>query len=98
VRGPGRGGRNLELALAALRLLERDELVLTLASDGHDNGEWAGAIADAAAREAAFRAGLDPGRFLEANDSYGFFAAGGGWLETGATGANVADLVVALRP
>ena len=98
VRGCGRGGRNLELALAALGLVEDEELVLTLASDGHDNGEWAGAIADVAGRERARRAGLDPGRSLDDNDSYGYFAATGEWLKTGATGSNVADLVLALKP
>jgi glycerate 2-kinase len=97
VRGAGRGGRNLELALAALESLGDDGLVLTLASDGRDNGDLAGAIADAETRRAAQRAGADPGAYLRANDSYGFFERVGQALETGATGANVADLVVALR-
>jgi glycerate-2-kinase len=97
VRGPGRGGRNLELALAALADLRDDELVLTLATDGRDNGDLAGAIADAVTRREARRAGADPAAFLTANDSYGFFARVPHALETGPTGANVADLVVALR-
>jgi hydroxypyruvate reductase len=97
VRGAGRGGRNLELALAALRLIEKDELVLTLASDGRDNGDWAGAVADVAGRESARRLGLDPDACLADNDSYGFFARTGDCLVTGATGSNVADLFVALK-
>ncbi|HVO35016.1 MAG TPA: DUF4147 domain-containing protein [Gemmatimonadales bacterium] len=97
VRGAGRGGRNLELALAALGGVLGGELVLTLATDGRDNGDLAGAIADAVTRESARRAGADPAAFLAANDSYGFFARVPQALETGPTGANVADLIVALR-
>ncbi|MBI4543117.1 MAG: DUF4147 domain-containing protein [Gemmatimonadetes bacterium] len=97
VRGPGSGGRNCELALAALRLVREGECVLTLATDGRDNGDLAGAIADEAVRAAAERLGLDSGAFLEANDSHGFYRRAGGYLATGATGANVADVIVALR-
>ena len=97
VRGAGRGGRNTELALAALPALRHDELVLTLASDGHDNGELAGAIADARTRADAERAGADGEAYLAANDAYGFFERVPHALRMGATGANVADLVVALR-
>ncbi|MBI1723145.1 MAG: DUF4147 domain-containing protein [Gemmatimonadetes bacterium] len=97
VRAPGSGGRNCELALAALRLVREGECVVTLATDGRDNGDLAGAIADDAVRAAADRLGLDCGAFLEANDSHGFYRRAGGYLVTGATGANVADVIVALR-
>jgi glycerate 2-kinase len=97
VRGPGRGGRNLELALAALGTVRDDELLLTLATDGRDNGPLAGAIADAVTRREAEAAGADPAAFLADNDSYGFFGRVPHALETGPTGANVADLIVALR-
>jgi glycerate 2-kinase len=97
VRGSGRGGRNLELALAALGAVREDELVLTLATDGRDNGDLAGAIADGATRRAAQLAGADLESYLTANDSYGFYERVGHALETGATGANVADLVVARK-
>jgi len=97
VRGAGRGGRNLELALGALGALADDELVLTLATDGRDNGDLAGGIADAVTRRDAHRAGADPAVYLTANDSYGFFERVPHALETGPTGANVADLIVALK-
>jgi glycerate 2-kinase len=97
VRGAGHGGRNTELALAALADLRDDELVLTVATDGRDNGDLAGAVADVVTRRDAARAGADPAAFLADNDAYGFFARAPHALETGATGANVADLVVALR-
>ena len=97
VRGAGRGGRNLELALAALGGVADDELVLTLATDGRDNGDLAGAIADAATRRDARRRAADPATYLAANDSFGFFSRVPHALDTGPTGANVADLVVAIR-
>jgi glycerate-2-kinase len=97
VTGGGRGGRNLEVALAAQRLVGEGEIVVTVASDGHDNGDFAGAVADLPGRGSARRLGLDLDAYLTANDSYGFFERTGDYLVTGATGANVADLILALR-
>jgi glycerate-2-kinase len=97
LRGAGRGGRNAELALATLPLLGEAMCVVALASDGRDNGERAGALADAGVREAAARAGADIAEALAVNDSYGFYERVGGFLDTGPTGANVADLVIAVR-
>jgi glycerate-2-kinase len=97
VRGSGRGGRNLELALAALGGVREGELLLTLATDGRDNGALAGAIADAVTLTDARRSRCDPVLYLAANDSYAFFERVPHALETGPTGANVADVIVALR-
>ena len=97
VTGGGRGGRNLEVALAALRVVGDGEIVVTVASDGRDNGDFAGAVADAEARVNARRLGLDLDAYLAGHDSYGFFERAGGYLVTGSTGSNVADLIVTLR-
>ena len=97
LRGGGRGGRNAELALAALPLLGEAACVVALASDGRDNGERAGALADAAVRQVAASIGADIAEALTTNNSYGFYERVGGFLDTGATGANVADLVIAVR-
>ena len=97
VRGRGTGGRNQEVALSALRRVGAGEIVLALASDGRDNGDAAGALADVPAREKAALHGLDPDACLADNDSGAFFERTGDRLLTGATGANVADLVVALK-
>jgi glycerate 2-kinase len=97
VAGHGRGGRNLELALSALRAVGDERIVVTVASDGRDNGAFAGAVADAAARARGRELGVDPEAYLAANDSYPFFERTGDFLLTGPTGANVADLVIALR-
>jgi glycerate-2-kinase len=97
VTGHGRGGRNQELALAALRRVADGEIVVTVATDGHDNGDCAGAVADSVARARAQSLGLDIASHLADHDSYGFFARTGDHLITGSTGSNVADLIVALR-
>ncbi len=93
----GRGGRNLELALAAFPALGPRDLVLTLASDGRDNTEFAGAISDIMTKEHAAAAGLGIVRFLEENRSYNFFKTTGDYLLTGDTGSNVSDLIIALK-
>ena len=98
IRGMGRGGRNQELALAALPLLSAGECVLAFASDGVDNGsDHAGAICDTITGARARAAGLDPAATLDQNDSYPFFSTVGDYLDTGYIGANVSDLIVALK-
>ena len=56
----------------------------------------AGAIADGTTLARAKRAGVDPRRFLENNDSYRFFAVLGDLIHTGPTNTNVMDLRVVL--
>ncbi len=97
VRGTGRGGRNLELALSALREVREGELVLSLASDGHDNGEFAGAICDTITKEAVEKAGFDIEAELENSNSYPVFEKSGNYLLTDHTGSNVSDLVIAIK-
>lgn len=97
---PGRGGRCQTLALAAAQVLAGSPLILLAAgTDGSDGpGEDAGALVDGEtiargeleccnARECLARA--DAGSFLEAS---------GDLLQTGPTGSNVMDLVLALKP
>ena len=91
------GGRNQELALAALEEVREDELILPFASDGRDNGDYAGAIADRATQEHARDRGLSIEDALAHHASTDFFTASGDALETGYTGTNVSDLIVALK-
>ena len=93
----GAGGRNQELALAAIEYLNPDELILPFASDGRDNTDHAGAIADEATRAHALSHALSPGEYLDGHRSYDFFAATGDALVTGYTGSNVSDLIIALK-
>ena len=104
VRGGGSGGRSQELALAfALEaakgpLADRDDWVfLAAGTDGRDGPtDAAGGIVDASTVDRIRRAGVDPVAALDDNDSYRALDAGGALLRTGATGTNVADVVVFL--
>lgn len=97
LRGHGKGGRNQELALATLRTIADGEVVLALASDGRDHSDAAGAVCDTMTVARARTLGLDIEHFLNANDSYTFFQQVGDGLMTGDTGANVSDLLIALK-
>jgi len=97
IRGTGAGGRNEELSLGALSVLQEDELVLSLASDGRDNTEYAGGIADRETVERAQAHNMLPDEYLKRNDSYTFFHTLRQGVETGYTGANIADLVIAIK-
>ncbi|MGC1377137.1 MAG: glycerate kinase [Anaerolineales bacterium] len=96
LRGNGRGGRNTELALAAVTELVDfpNALLVTLATDGEDGPtDAAGAVVSGATWRRAQTLGLHPGDYLQRNDSYSFFAALDDLLKTGPTGTNVNDLV-----
>ncbi|MCD6480516.1 glycerate kinase [Candidatus Bathyarchaeota archaeon] len=98
VRGPGRGGRNQELALAsALWLRGLNALVASMATDGVDGPtDAAGALADGMTVERAEALGIDPLQHLNRNDSYNFFKPLGDLIETGPTGTNVNDIAIIL--
>jgi glycerate-2-kinase len=98
VRGSGLGGRNQELALGATTKIEGLEAVVaTLATDGIDGPtEAAGAVVDGSTMNRARAMGLEAVRFLDENDSYGFFKSIGDAFLTGPTGTNVNDLTLIL--
>lgn len=93
----GAGGRNQEMALAALPHIRTGELLLPFASDGHDNSDHAGAIADTETRAHSQEKNLSVSDFLDAHRSYDFFTTTADALTTGYTGSNVSDLIVALK-
>ena len=98
---PRKGGRNQEVALAALQHLWSDSLdriaILSGGTDGEDGPtNAAGAVVDESLRQAALAKGLDPAEFLAINNSYPFFEQAGGLLLTGPTHTNVMDLRVAV--
>lgn len=101
VRGSGRGGRNQELALAAVPALARAPrraLLVSIGTDGVDGPtDAAGALADSGSQARAIAAGLPPvDAALDANDAYGYFDRLGDLVRTGPTGTNVGDLQVVL--
>ena len=95
--GEGKGGRNQEMALAALSIIQDNQVLLCLASDGRDNTEAAGAVADASVAARAKVLNLEPEKFLANNDSFTFFESLGESIITGPTGANVSDFFVMLQ-
>jgi glycerate-2-kinase len=91
----GRGGRNMELALAAACAIEGDGRVSLLAAgtDGSDGPtDAAGAFADGGSVARGRASGLDARDALARHDSYTFWASEGGLLRTGPTGTNVMDV------
>ncbi len=99
VRGKGTGGRNMELALSFAMEIEGtgDITFLSAGTDGTDGPTGAaGAIVDGETIPAARALGMDPGEYLEDNDSYHFFEKAGGLLVTGPTGTNVMDIQISL--
>ncbi len=93
----GAGGRNQELALAALQYLNPDELILPFSSDGIDNTKHAGAIADHSTRTHARAHHISADEYLNAHRSYDFFTTTGDAIITGYTGSNVSDLIIAIK-
>lgn len=99
LRGDGRGGRNQELALAAIRTLAGvpNAALLTLATDGGDGPtDAAGAVVTGTTLARAVQQGLDPDACLANNDAYRFFAALDDLIRPGPTNTNVNDLTFVL--
>lgn len=93
----GVGGRNQQLALAALECLSdwRGMALVAAGTDGEDGPtDAAGAIVDEQIARAAQALALEPQEYLARNDAYHFFEQVDGLLKTGPTHTNVCDLRV----
>ncbi len=100
IQGSGKGGRNQELALAAVPLLagKQNLMLISLATDGEDGPtDAAGAVVTGETYEKAKTSGLSPESYLHNNDSYQFFEKLGDLLKPGPTGTNVNDLMFMFR-
>jgi glycerate 2-kinase len=96
IRGEGKGGRNQELALNAVRELKglQNVMLIALGTDGDDGPtDAAGAVVTGETAHRAEVLGLNAADSLSRNDAYPFFDALGDLLKTGPTGTNVNDLV-----
>ena len=101
VRGSGLGGRNQELALAAVQAAAEipGVILMTLATDGRDGpSDAAGAVVTDATLSRARMLGMTPAEFLDRNDSYHFFACLDDLIIIGPTHTNAADLLLVVIP
>lgn len=98
LKGKGKGGRNQEMVLAAVRNLSGlNAAFFSVGSDGTDGPtDAAGGYADGDTLSEMTDMGIDVRKYLENNDSYNALKACGGLVFTGPTGTNVNDLSVIL--
>ncbi len=99
VRGDGKGGPNLEFALALAVELEgvNGWSAFAIDTDGNDGStDAAGGVVDGGTAAKIRESGREPATALAENDSYPALAAAESLVETGPTGTNVNDLRVAL--
>jgi glycerate 2-kinase len=98
VRGSGKGGRNQEFVLAAVIALSNAPVtVFSGGTDGIDGPtDAAGALADGSTLARACEMRLNAQHYLDNNDSYHFFKAVNGLIQTGPTGTNVMDVRILL--
>ncbi len=96
----GRGGRNQHLALLLARKMKQTEnyYILCIGTDGSDgNTEDAGALIDGGTIERGTSAGFDVDEVLRRADAGSFLDASGDLVNTGPTGTNVMDMIIALK-
>jgi hydroxypyruvate reductase/glycerate 2-kinase len=101
VKGNGKGGRNMELALAFAMEIEGIEgiTLLSAGTDGTDGPtDAAGAIVDGETVKKARAIGINPLEYLNNNNSYNFFKRIDGLFITGPTGTNVMDMQIVVIP
>jgi glycerate 2-kinase len=99
----GKGGRNQELGLAAAIELAKHHntpaWVITVATDGTDGPtDAAGVKVNETTIDRSISLGLDAKSALDRHDAYPFFQQLGDLHLIGATGTNVADISIAIRP
>ncbi|HEY4478145.1 MAG TPA: DUF4147 domain-containing protein [Candidatus Paceibacterota bacterium] len=96
----GKGGRNLYMGLKAIDIKNSEindhSVFVSFASDGMDNSDVCGAIADRVTIGKFEKLNLDIKKGLESFDAYSPFAQSGDSILTGSTHANVSDLMILL--
>ena len=99
VKGDGKGGRNQEMCLSALREIGHrpDMVFLSAGTDGIDgNSNDAGAVVDCHSHKRIEELGLKIDDYLERNDSNALFEQTGDLIITGPTGINIMDITILL--
>lgn len=93
----GSGGRNLFMAMKAVKIVDENSVFIPLASDGLDNCDAAGAIVDKFTCEKIEKLGLNLDEHIANFDAYPVFQKSGDIIMTGPTGANVSDLFILVK-
>lgn len=99
LKGTGLGGRNQEIAVAAMKQIAglENACVFSVGSDGTDGPtDAAGGYADGTSMCDADKAGIDVSAMQENNDCYHILKAIDGLVITGPTGTNVNDFAMVL--
>ena len=97
INGNGKGGRNQQLALAAVDVLAglQNVLLLSIATDGEDGPtDAAGAFVTGETVQSAESLGMFAADYLLNNDAYSYFEKIDHLLKVGPSGTNVNDLVI----
>lgn len=95
VSGKGKGGRNQECTLAAVKEIDgmEDTLIFCAGTDGTDGPtDAAGAYCSGETYRSGMNKGLDSIEYLLNNDSYHYFEKIGNLIKTGPTGTNIMDI------
>lgn len=93
----GSGGRNLYTDLVALSHIQPEHTFLSFASDGIDNCDAAGAIADSLTLERLSESNLSLSDSLSSFDALTFFESLDQLVVTGITESNVSDLMILIH-
>lgn len=96
LKGDGKGGRNQELVLSMVPLLDgSDSVFASFGTDGIDGmSPAAGALADGFTLKRGLGKKMKVDEYLKDNDSYSFFHALEDDIVTGPTGTNVMDVQI----
>ena len=97
---PGRGGRNQQLALLIAEKIQhqRNVVFLSAGSDGGDGpGSDAGAIVDGETVLRGAEHAMDAVDYAKRADAGSYLSTTGDLIDTGPTGTNVMDLMLALK-
>lgn len=97
LKGNGKGGRNMEAVLGAVKRLSemKDVMFISIATDGEDGStDAAGAVADEKTLGRGEMLGMAESDFRLRNDAYVYFDSLNDLLKPGPSGTNVNDLIL----
>ena len=98
VKHPGKGGRNQDVVVSAIPYLQDECVIISAASDGKDNIEVAGGIADSDwSKQQVESQKINPTQAVELNQSFYALDALEDLLQIEKVTANISDFILVLR-